>query len=154
MFLRQAHKERSVSSSLLFAFSSSAVLHKPSFFDNLTIIATKKKRKVDPLTSSELFTGIDKLASYDELEKEQHKQYYMHHARFGTRLPFLPTLVEIQNTSMDPGLFASFEGKYYQWKYEKVLEKGCVWKFHDQQIHASFQSQLIINLTLPLFAPP
>ena len=43
-------------------------------------------------------------------------------------LPFLPTLVEIQKTRMDPERFKSLEGICYQWKYEKVLKGLHIWK--------------------------
>jgi hypothetical protein len=43
-------------------------------------------------------------------------------------LPFLPTLVQIQKCRMDPELFGTLEGKYYQWKYQKVLKEPYICK--------------------------
>jgi hypothetical protein len=43
-------------------------------------------------------------------------------------ISFLPTLIKLQKTRMDPQGFAEHDGKSYRWKYEEVLKGLHVWK--------------------------
>lgn len=75
-------------------------------------------------------------------QMEKHKEYYSYNKKNmkemakeyllenGEKelLPFLSTLIEIQKSRMNPELFENLEGKYYQWKYEKVLKGAYIWK--------------------------
>jgi hypothetical protein len=64
-------------------------------------------------------SNIGSLAKEYMVGKDERKKEYA--------LSFIPTLVEIQKSRMDPALFESLEGKYYQWKQERVLRGPYIW---------------------------
>ena len=109
------------------------------------------KRKVKEVTSNEptpptTFMGLELLgrsvAFTNNDLAEKHLQYYRYeegtinalaqeylfHGKDELMLPFLPTLIELQKSRMNPELFNNLEGKYYQWKYERILKETHVWK--------------------------
>ena len=110
----------------------------------------KNKRKIEELTPSEptlptRFMGLESLgrsvAFTNNDLAEKHLQYYRYEERTINALAedylfpekhgllrFLPTLIELQKSRMNPVLFGNLEGIYYQWKYEHVLRQTHVWK--------------------------
>ena len=58
---------------------------------------------------------------YEKKKIERLAEEYLFENENKKLLPFLPTLIELQKTRMNPGLFQTLDGNYYQWKYEQVL---------------------------------
>jgi hypothetical protein len=64
---------------------------------------------------------------YNDSKKKDVQEYLLGKDK-NDLFPFLPALSEIQKSRMNPDLFETFEGKHYQWKYEKVLKGPYIWK--------------------------
>jgi len=105
---------------------------------NLMMMASNKKRKVSNETRMKqlpklLRADVHKTAK----SRKEHLNYYKYEEGkvkhlaedyfFGNEneslYRFVPALVEIQKSRMNPEHFKRLEGNYYRWKYEKVLKE-------------------------------